>query len=161
MKIKSIYSIILSCLNVFFSSMTSIAVIWGTSYSTLSLYQNIIEITKIAFYHLRNIAKIMSLLSFVDAEILIHAFVSSRLDYCNASFSGLPRESTKSLQMVQNAAARLNTYNKIWSYYTNLNNQHWLPVHLRSDYKVLLMTYKTVQNCSSWGFFHHFIFLPC
>ncbi|KAF7664695.1 hypothetical protein LDENG_00169080 [Lucifuga dentata] len=36
---------------------------------------------------------------------LIHAFVSSRLDYCNVLFSGLPKCSLKKLQVVQNAAA--------------------------------------------------------
>ena len=56
--------------------------------STLSFDQHIKEITKITFYHLCNIAKIRSFLSTTDAEILIHAFVLSRLDYCNALFSG-------------------------------------------------------------------------
>ena len=37
-----------------------------------------------AFFHLRNIAKIRKMLSVHDAEKLIHAFVTSRLDYCNA-----------------------------------------------------------------------------
>ncbi len=48
-------------------------------------------------------------LSLVDAEILIHAFVSSRLDFCNVLLSGLPRAGTKKLQMVQKAAARILT----------------------------------------------------
>ena len=43
----------------------------------------------------------------VDTEILIHAFVLSRLDYCNTLFSGLLCESTKTPQMVQNASARV------------------------------------------------------
>uniref|UniRef100_A0A671Y9A2 Reverse transcriptase domain-containing protein n=1 Tax=Sparus aurata TaxID=8175 RepID=A0A671Y9A2_SPAAU len=116
--------------------------------STLSFDQHIKEITKIAFYHLRNIAKIRSFLSTADAEILIHAFVSSRLDYCNASgLSGLPCESTKSLQMVQNAAARVLTRTRTFYHITPiLASLHWLPVHLRSDFKVLLMTYKTVHS---------------
>lgn len=33
---------------------------------------------------MRQIAKLKSLLSFKDLEIVIHAFISSRLDYCNA-----------------------------------------------------------------------------
>ncbi len=33
---------------------------------------------KITFFHLRNIAKMRSVLSMADAEMLIHAFVSSR-----------------------------------------------------------------------------------
>ena len=39
----------------------------------------------------------MSFLSMTEAEILIHAFISSRLYYCNALFSSLLHESTYSL----------------------------------------------------------------
>ncbi len=37
-----------------------------------------------AFFHLRNISKLRNMLSVSDAEKLVHAFMSSRLDYCNA-----------------------------------------------------------------------------
>ena len=47
------------------------------------------------------------MLSAADAETLIHEFTSSRLDYCNALFLGLPNSTTRSLQLVQNAAAML------------------------------------------------------
>ena len=77
--------------------------------SNISFHQHIKEITKIAFYHLHNIATIRSFLSTTDAKFLIDAFVLSRLDYCNALFCGLLCESTKSLLMVQNAAARVLT----------------------------------------------------
>ena len=60
----------------------------------------------IFFEHVKtNIAKIRPMLSPVDAEMLIHAFISSRLDYYNALFSGLTNSTTKSLKLVQNAAA--------------------------------------------------------
>ena len=56
-------------------SQSSIVKNLGVTFDcTLSFHQHIIEMTKIAFYHLRNIAKIKSFLSTVDAEILIHAF---------------------------------------------------------------------------------------
>ncbi|KAF7660853.1 hypothetical protein LDENG_00274040 [Lucifuga dentata] len=43
---------------------------------------------------------------------IIHAFISSRLDYCNSLFSCLTASATSRLQMVQNAAARLLTRTK-------------------------------------------------
>ena len=73
--------------------------------STLSSDQHIKEMTMFAFYQLHNKAEARSFLSTADAQILIHASVWSGLDFCTALFSGLRRESTKSLQMVQNAAA--------------------------------------------------------
>ena len=44
-------------------------------------------------------------LSMADAEILIHAFVSSRLEYCTTLFLSLPIENTKSLHKIQIATA--------------------------------------------------------
>ena len=65
--------------------------------------------TKIAFYHLRNIAKVRLFLSLADTEKLIHAFITSRLDYCNALLSGLPKKAISQLQNIQNAAAQVLT----------------------------------------------------
>ncbi len=42
------------------------------------------QISRTAFFHLCNIAKIRSVLSQKDAEKLVNAFVTSRLDYCNS-----------------------------------------------------------------------------
>lgn len=55
------------------------------------------NISRAAFFHLRNIAKIRNFLSKFDAEKLIHAFVTSRLDYCNALLSGYPDEALNKL----------------------------------------------------------------
>ena len=43
-----------------------------------------------AFYHLRNIGKIRNCFSQDNAETLVHAFISSKLDFCNALLYGLP-----------------------------------------------------------------------
>ncbi len=48
------------------------------------------------------------MLSMSNAEMLIHAFMTSRLDYCNALLGGCSACLNK-LQMVQNAAARVLT----------------------------------------------------
>ncbi len=45
-------------------------------------------------------------------EIVIHALISSRLDYCNSLYIGLPQSTLSRLQMVQNAAARFLTGTK-------------------------------------------------
>ncbi len=52
--------------------------------SNLSFENHISHVTKTAFFHLRNLAKLWNMLSVSDAEKLIHAFMTSRLDYCNA-----------------------------------------------------------------------------
>src|SRR4029434_5367704 len=67
----------------------------------LLLDSHIKQISKTSFFHLRNIAKIRKVLSLQDAEKLIHAFITSRLDYCNALLSGCSINSIKSLQLIQ------------------------------------------------------------
>ena len=105
------------------------------------------QITTTAFFHLRNIAKVQKCLSKDDAEKLIHAFVTSRLDYCNVLFSGLPNTYIKNLQRVQNAAARLLTRTRKFDHITPiLISLHWLPIQARADFKVLLLTYKSLHG---------------
>ncbi len=75
--------------------------------SNLFFDSYISSICKTAFFHLKNISKLRPMLSMSNAEILIHAFMTSRLDYCNALFGWL--FCTLNKQMVQNAAARVLT----------------------------------------------------
>ena len=59
------------------------------------------------FFHLYNIRRIRKYLSRENTETLIHAFISSRIDYCNSLLYGVPNCHLHKLQRVQNAAARL------------------------------------------------------
>ncbi len=86
-------------------------------------------VTKTAFFHLRNIAKLRNMLSVSDAEKLVHAFMTSRLDYCNALPGGCPASSINKLQIVQNAAARVLTRSRKYDHITPiLQSLHWLPI---------------------------------
>ena len=42
------------------------------------------NVTRSAFYHLKNVARLRPSLSDSVSETLIHCFISTRLDYCNA-----------------------------------------------------------------------------
>ena len=42
-----------------------------------------------------------------SAATLVHAFVTSRIDYCNVLLAGAPKATTDKLQRLLNAAARL------------------------------------------------------
>jgi hypothetical protein len=61
--------------------------------SSLSMSTHINKLCSAAFYHLRNIKRIRKYLSRESATILVHAFISSRLDYCNSLLYGLPAAS--------------------------------------------------------------------
>ena len=80
--------------------------------NTPSMNKQVNSLCKTAFYHLRNLATIRRFLSHKYSEILIHAFVISRIDYSNSLLSGVPQFLLQKLQYVQNAAVRLLTYSK-------------------------------------------------
>ncbi len=68
------------------------------------------------------------MLSVSDAEKLVHAFMTSRLDYCNALLGGCPAFSINKLQIVQNTAARVLTRSRKYDHITPiLQSLHWLP----------------------------------
>lgn len=110
--------------------------------SDLNFNIHIKTITKSASYHLRNIARIKGFLSKQDTEKLVHAFIFSRLDYCNAV-----KSSIRQLQLVQNAASRVLTNAKKVEHITPvLRSLHWLPVCQRIDFKILLVVYKALNG---------------
>ncbi len=115
--------------------------------STLSFNDHIGKVVKTAFFHLRNISRIRSSLSQQDVETVIHAFVTSQLDYCNSLLYGLSVNNIKWLQYVQNSAARLITHIRKNNHITPiLYHLHWLPVSLRINNKILIFTYKALLN---------------
>ncbi len=79
----------------------------------LSFRSHVKEVTKSAYYHLKNIAKIRCFVSSQDLEKLVHAFITSRVDYwvdyCNGLLTGLPKKTIRQLQLNLNAAARILT----------------------------------------------------
>ena len=107
------------------------------------------KVWKTAFYHVHNIRKISKYLSQESLKTLVHAFVTSRLDYCNSLFYGLPKHHISKLQRVQNAAARLVTSTRKYDHITPvLYNLHWLPVFYRIYFKILILTFKAIHNMS-------------
>ena len=91
---------------------------------------------KSAFYYLRKIILIHKYLTVDAAQLLVHALVTSKLDYCHSLLYGLPKYLIKQLQHVQNAAARFVTVTPKFCRITPvLKNLHWLPIDLRIKLK--------------------------
>ena len=97
-----------------------------------------------------NLRSIRRLLDCVAAETPIHAFISSRLDYCNSLLIGLPICELDRLQRVQNVAARILTFTRRREHIRSvLYLLHWLPVSARIQFKVVTMTCKCLHCMAS------------
>ena len=58
-------------------------------------------------FWLRQLRRVRRSLDNESVKILVHAFVTARVDYCNMILAGAPRSVTDKLRRVLNAAARL------------------------------------------------------
>ena len=107
-------------------------------------------VVKASFFHLRQLAKIKPILSRQHFETVIHAFVTTWLDYCNALYVGVSGSSIARLQMVQNAAACLLTGTHKYEHISPiLASLHWLPVQFRVHFKILLFAFKFMNGLAS------------
>ena len=113
----------------------------GTWFDThLDMGTHITKTCSSAVYYLYNIRHIRKYLSGESTEKLVHAFISSRLDYCNSLLYGIPEYQTMKLQRVMNASARLIYRAHKFCHITPiLAELHWLPVRYRIHYKILLI----------------------
>ena len=68
--------------------------------SQLSMSSHISKLCSSAFFHLHNISCIRKFLSRVETESLVHAFVTSRVDYCNSLLYGLLASQLNKVQRV-------------------------------------------------------------
>ena len=120
----------------------------GIVYDTfVSMENHVTAICKAGFYHLRNISRIRKYMSRHTTEILVHAFITSRLDFCNSLLYGLPKQTLMRLQHVQNVAARIVTLAAKREHISPvLYELHWLPVQERIVFKILLMTFKCLNG---------------
>ena len=73
----------------------------------LSLDRHVSVVSSSSFYWLRQLRQVRRSLDDESAAILVHAFVTSRVDYCNLLLTGAPKSVTDKLQRVMNAAARV------------------------------------------------------
>uniref|UniRef100_A0A803U1N2 Reverse transcriptase domain-containing protein n=1 Tax=Anolis carolinensis TaxID=28377 RepID=A0A803U1N2_ANOCA len=115
--------------------------------SSLSLEPQVSAVARGAFAQLKLVRQLQPYLGKPDLATVVHALVTSRLDYCNALYVGLPLKTVRKLQLVQREAARLITGAAYRECTTPLLRQlHWLPISYRAQFKVLALAYKALNG---------------
>ena len=114
---------------------------------TLSMVSHVNAVCKSAYFHLHKISKIRKFLTPETTKTIIHAFVTSKIDYCNSLLFGLPNVLLQRLQRVLNCAARVVYQSNKYDHITPLLMElHWLPVQQRINFKILLITYRALNG---------------
>uniref|UniRef100_A0A8C6LKN1 Reverse transcriptase domain-containing protein n=1 Tax=Nothobranchius furzeri TaxID=105023 RepID=A0A8C6LKN1_NOTFU len=115
--------------------------------SALKMDAQVNSTVRSCFYHLRRISKLKSILSVRLLQSVIHAFITSRLHYSNSCLYGISEAALSRLQFVQNSAARFLTGAERRHHISPiLKTLHWLPVKFRINYKILLITFKSLNG---------------
>ena len=123
----------------------------------LSMDRHVVKTCQAGYFQLRSIRSVQRVLPPDALERLVHAFISARLDYCNAVLVGLSVKSLNKLQLLQNSAARVVSGTGKYEHITPvLKALHWLPVRQRIDYKILIMAYKALHDLAP-GYIHDMI----
>ncbi|KAL9977910.1 hypothetical protein ACROYT_G015373 [Oculina patagonica] len=113
----------------------------------LTMTSHVNNICRHASLALRNIGRVRKYISQSSTERLVHAFITSKLDYCNSLLYGLPSTELQKLQRIQNTAARLVVKAKRTDHISPILQQlHWLPVSECISFKILLFTYKAMNG---------------
>ena len=100
------------------------------------------NIARTSYFEQRRLASIRRFLTSTATAALLSAFVLSRIDYCNSLLLGSTHDMTSQLQRIQNYAARvILRLPKSSSISTHLKSLHWLPVKVRSTYKIACLCY--------------------
>ena len=111
--------------------------------SELTFSAHIKRLTGRCFYQLRQLCAVHYAILVEAAQTLVHAFVISRMDYCNTIFRFMSAVHLRPLQCVFNAATRLIVKRKKFDRITDFlhDELHWLPVQYRHIYTIFLLVY--------------------
>ena len=118
----------------------------GVSFdSELRMERQVSRLCQVCYFHLRRLRTIRRSLTKESLLTLVHAFVTSRIDHCNAVLHGSSAFLLDRLQSVLNSAARLILNIPKFSRISSAirDKLHWLPIEGRIRYKIALL----VRHC--------------
>ena len=116
----------------------------------LTMNGHVSTIARTCYFELRRLAYIRRFLTSTATATLVSALALSRIDYCNSLLFGSTQDVTSHLQRIQNYAARvILRLPKSSSITIHLKSLHWLPVKVRSTYKIACLCYHCPSSTAS------------
>jgi len=114
----------------------------------LTMDAHVANVVRSCFYQLRQLRSVRQSLTIDARHTLVSAFITSRVDYCNAVLYGVSAKVTRRLQMVLNAAARLVVGTGKYGHITPALRDvlHWLPVPQRTEFKIAVLAFDCVRS---------------
>ena len=108
----------------------------------MQLNAHVSNIARTCYFELYHLASICRFLTSTATVTLVTAFVLSRIDNCKSLLFGSTHDVTSHLQRIQNYAAQVILHlSKSSSITTHIKSLHWLPVKVRSTYKLACLCY--------------------
>ena len=130
--------------------------------SLLDFDSYVCKLVSECWYQLQNIRKIRRYLSVDELKKLVHAIISSKIDYCNSILYGVKASTLAKLQTVQCEAAKVVSCIPTGSSISDqtFENLHWLKVKERIVFKILLLVHKFFVDKAA-SFFADLLLVKC
>ena len=113
----------------------------------LTLKEHISGKARMAGLGMHNLLSLRRYLDKQNCLKLTNALIFSHVDNCNSLFINLPKATLHPLQRIQNSCAKIILGASKYSSATSaLKELHMLPVHVRAQYKILVIVYKCLHD---------------
>ena len=113
----------------------------------LTLEKHISSKARVAAFGMHNLRKLRKYLDLNTSLKIANSLIFSHMDYANSLFVNLPKSSVWPLQRIQNQTAKIILGRSKFSSTTDaLKQLHILPVHVRAEYKLVVLVFKCLHN---------------
>ena len=113
----------------------------------LTLKDHITSKARIAAQGMYNLMKLRKYLDITSSLKIANSLIFSHMDYANSLFVNLPKSTLWPLQRVQNQTAKIILGRSKFSSSTDaLKQLHILPIHVRVEYKLVVLVFKCLHH---------------
>ena len=116
--------------------------------SELTMVNHVTKLCQVCFFQLRRLRAVRRSLTPDVTLTLVHAFVCSRIDYCNSALYGVAASTLDRLQSILNAAARLILRVPKYGHISAAirDRLHWLPVRRRIEFRICMLVRNSLSR---------------